>query len=197
MRLEQITTLFDASPAMRLVRSDSAPYVIDFLNTAFKKTGTLTFGHEDLKQCFFIYLDQLHESDPDYLKGPADRYLLHWSDCGWLNRHLQSSSSEPQYQLTLHAEDAIQFVDLLISRRTGLVGTESRLRLIIDTLTDLVHGASSDPNKRLAYLEQQRNSIPFRTRRIRAPIRTAPRSSPCPGAATGPRIAEKTWIEIS
>ncbi len=33
------------------------------------------------------------------------------------------------------------------------------MRLIIVTLTDLVHGASSDPNKRLAYLEQQRNSI--------------------------------------
>lgn len=159
MRLAQITTLFDASPTIRLLGSDSAPFVIDFLNLTFKKAGLLTAGHEDLKQQLLIYIEHLHETDPDYLKGPADRYLLHWSDSGWLNRHLQSSAAEPQYQLTRHAEDAIQFIDHLISRRTGLVGTESRLRLIIDTLTDLVHGASSDPDKRLAYLEQQRDAI--------------------------------------
>lgn len=159
MRLAQITALFDASPTIRLLGSDSAPFVIDFLNLTFKKTGTLTVGHEDLIQQLLIYIEHLHETDPEQLKGPADRYLLHWSDSGWLNRHLQSSAAEPQYQLTRHAEDAIQFIDLLISRRTGLVGTESRLRLIIDTLIDLVHGASSDPDKRLAYLEQQRDAI--------------------------------------
>lgn len=159
MQLDQMRTLFDASAAMRLLRSESAPFVLDFLNLTFKKTGTLTLGHEDLKQKLLIYVEQLHETDPEYLKGPADRYLINWSDSGWLNRHLQSASSEPQYQLTRHSEDVIQFVDLLISRRTGLVGTESRLRLIIDTLTDLVQGASSDPDKRLAYLEEQKDTI--------------------------------------
>ncbi|MBI1313345.1 DUF3375 family protein [bacterium] len=159
MQLDQITTLFDASPVMRLLRADSAPVVIDFLNGAFKQSGTLSIGHEDLKQGLLIYLEQLHETDPECMTGPVDRYLVQWSDNAWLNRHLTSSSSEPQYQLTRHAEDAIQFVDLLISRRTGLVGTESRLRLIIDTLTDLVHGASSDPDKRLAWFEEQKDLI--------------------------------------
>lgn len=159
MQLEQITSLFDASPTIRLLASGSAPFVIDFLNQTFKMTGALTIGHEDLKEHLHIYIEQLHETDPDHLKGPVDRYLLHWSDSRWLNRHLQSSAAEPQYQLTRHAEDALQFIDLLLSRRTGLVGTESRLRLIIDTLTDLVRGASSDPDKRLAYLEEQRDTL--------------------------------------
>jgi len=159
MQLDQITALFDASPTIRLLKSDAAAFVIDFLNRTFKETGALSLGHEDLKQHLLIYLEQLHETDPEQLKGSVDRYLLHWSDSGWLNRHLQSSLAEPQYQLTHHAEDAIQFIDLLISRRTGLVGTESRLRWIIDTLTDLVHGASSDPDKRLTHLERQREAI--------------------------------------
>jgi hypothetical protein len=159
MRFDQITTLFDASPAIRLLRSESAPVVIDFLNITFKKSGMVSIGHEDLRQCLLSYLEQLHENAPESMKGPVDRYLLHWSDSGWLNRHLQSSSAEPVYQLTRHAEDAVQFVDLLISRRTGLVGTESRLRLIIDTLTDLVHGASADPAKRLRYLQLQMDSL--------------------------------------
>jgi len=159
MQLDQITALFDASPTIRLLKSDAAAFVIDFLNRTFKETGALSLGHEDLKQHLLIYLEQLHETDPEQLKGSVDRYLLYWSDSGWLNRHLQSSLAEPQYQLTHHAEDAIQFIDLLISRRTGLVGTESRLRLIIDTLTDLVHGASSDPDKRLTHLERHREAI--------------------------------------
>ncbi|QDV20619.1 hypothetical protein Pan153_52950 [Gimesia panareensis] len=159
MHLEQIRTLFDSSAAIRLLRSDSAPFILDFLNLTFKKAGILTLGQEELKQKLLIYTEQLHETDPECLKGAMDRYLVNWSDSGWLNRHLKSSSNEPHYQLTRHSEDVIQFVDLLISQRTGLVGTESRLRLIIDTLSDLVQGSSSDPDKRLAYLEGQKKAI--------------------------------------
>jgi len=159
MRLDQVHALFDASPAVRLLRSDNAPYVIDFLNGAFKLSGSPSVTHDDLRQALIIYQEHLHESDAGALPGPCERYLIQWSDSGWLNRYLQSSSSQPQYQLTRYAEDVIQFVDQLISRTTGLVGTESRLRLIIDTLSDLVNGASADPDKRLAYLEAQKQAI--------------------------------------
>ncbi len=158
MQLEQIRTFFEASPAIRLLQSDNAPFVLDFLNLTFKNNGVLAIGHDDLRTQLLIYIEHLHESLPDALKGTADNYLIIWSDSGWLNRHLEAAN-ERQYQLTRHAEDAIQFVELLISRRTGLVGTESRLRLIIDTLSDLVRGSSSDPQKRLAYLEEQKDSI--------------------------------------
>lgn len=159
MQLDQIETLFDASPVMRLLRSESAPFVIDFLNGAFKKSGELSIGHEEFKQRLLIYLEHLHEYAPDSMSGSVDRYMVHWSDNGWLKRHVDSTSSETQYQLTRHAEDAIQFVDALLSRRTGLVGTESRLRLIIETLNDLVQGASSDPDERLRRLRQQQDDI--------------------------------------
>ena len=159
MNLEQVRGFFETSSAIRLLRAESATFIVDFLNSTFKKAGALEIGHEDLRLRLLIYIEELQEFFPDALGGSVDRYLIRWSDDGYLNRHLQSSSSEPCYQLTRHSEDAIQFVDLLISRRTGLVGTESRLRLIIDTLTDLVRGSSSDPIKRLAYLEDQRDSI--------------------------------------
>ncbi len=144
---------------MRLLRAEHAMFIVDFLNRTFKQTGVLEIGHEDLRQLLLIYIEQTQECYPSELSGNADRYLISWSDNGYLNRHLQSASSEPAYQLTRHTEDAIQFVDLLILRRTGLVGTESRLRLIIDTLSDLVRGSSSDPVQRLAYLEEQKDSI--------------------------------------
>ena len=159
MRLDQIHALFDASPSIRLLRSDNAPYVIDFLNAAFKKGEAPSIGYDDFRQALLIYQEHLHENEPDSLSGPCDRYLIQWADNGWLSRHLQSASNQPQYQLTRHAEEAIQFVDHLISRKSGLVGTESRLRLIIDTLTDLVNGVSADPDKRIAHLEAQKHEI--------------------------------------
>jgi hypothetical protein len=61
--------------------------------------------------------------------------------------------------LTRYAEDAIGFVETAVSRENRMVGTESRLRLVIDTLTDLVQGASSDRERRLLTLIQQRDEL--------------------------------------
>ncbi len=41
----------------------------------------------------------------------------------------------------------------------NMVGTESRLRLVIETLEDIVRGASADPDRRLEYLRAQRAAI--------------------------------------
>jgi len=158
-QLEKYQTFFEASPTIRLLKSDHAPFVLDFLNQTFKSSGELSLGQEALRSRLIVYVEELHEVLPDALSGGIDTYLRSWSDAGWLKRFLDASSNEPQYQLTQYSEDTIQFVDLALSRRTGLVGTESRLRLVIDTLADLVRGASSDPKRRLAYLQQQQDSI--------------------------------------
>ncbi len=158
MQLELIRTFFESSPALRLLQSDNAPFVLDFLHLTFKKNSVLALGHEEMRQQLLIYQEHVQESVPAALTGRVDAYLIAWSDAGWLNRHLEDAS-ERQYQLTRHAEDALQFVEQLISRRTELVGTESRLRLVIDTLSDLVHGSSSDPQQRLAHLEEQKAAI--------------------------------------
>ncbi len=91
--------------------------------------------------------------------GPPERYLAQWVDAGWLHRFLESNSLEAQYQLTSHAEEAIRFVDSSLARRQQLVGTESRLRMVMDTLADVVRGASADPDRRLDFLKAQRDAI--------------------------------------
>lgn len=68
-------------------------------------------------------------------------------------------SHDDLLQLTRYSEAAIRFVDNALSRDTRLVGTESRLRLVIDTLVDLVRGASSDPGRRLKDLLAERQRI--------------------------------------
>ncbi len=159
MRRESLRAFFDASPTARLLRSDLAPLVIDFLNRTFKSGETISLGQSDLRARLALYQDELHETDPSLLIGPAERYLTQWADAGWLQRFLESSSTEPQFQLTRYAEEAIRFVDSAVSRGSSLVGTESRLRLVIETLEDIVRGASADPDRRLEYLRAQREAI--------------------------------------
>jgi hypothetical protein len=142
-----------------MLRADSAPLVIDFLQQVFKSGESITIGQAELRSRLAIYQEELHESDPQLLTGPPERYLTQWTDHGWLQRFLEASSNEPQFQLTRYAEEVIRFLDTVMSHGKELVGTESRLRLVIDTLDDIVRGASADPTQRLEYLRAQRAGI--------------------------------------
>ncbi len=80
-------------------------------------------------------------------------------DSRWLHRFLEANRNEPVYQLTPHTEDVFVFLDRAMQSDPGFVGTESRLKLIISTLADLVAGASSDPEVHLRHLRAERDRI--------------------------------------
>jgi hypothetical protein len=159
MRRDSIRTFFDASPTARLLRSDNAPIILDFLHRVFKSGELISIGQADFRTRLSVYQEEIHDVEPSLLPGPPERYLTQWTDAGWLQRFLEAASIEPQFQLTRHGEESIQFVDSAIARSSSLVGTESRLRLVIDTLEDIVRGASADPDRRLEYLRSQRATI--------------------------------------
>lgn len=146
MRRESLRNFFETSPTVRLLRSDHAPLVIDFLNRTFKAGESISVGQADLRSQLASYQEELHELEPELMVGPAEQYLAKWTEAGWLNRFLKSSSLEAQYQLTRFSEESIRFVDSILSRGDNLVGTESRLRLVIETLEDIVQGTRPIPN---------------------------------------------------
>lgn len=166
LRRDSVRTFFDASPTARLLRSDNAPLVLDFLHRVFKSGELISIGQSDLRIRLSSYQEEIHATEPSLIPGPPERYLTHWVDSGWLQRFLEAASVEPQFQLTRYAEEAIQFVDSAVTRGSNLVGTESRLRLVIDTLEDIVRGASADPDRRLDYLKAQRSAIDEEIRAI-------------------------------
>lgn len=171
MTVDSIFTFLDSSPTVRLIKADLAAFVIYFLRQTFKmhsEGSAIAFTHDDLIHRLRSFQDELRDEDRQVLLGPADRYLREWSDAGWLRRYLPADSSGAHYQLTRYSEDAIRFVDNALSRDSRLVGTESRLRLVIDTLVDLVRGASSDPDRRLRDLMAQRERIDAEIQAVRS-----------------------------
>lgn len=142
---------------MRLLRSPNGPFIVDFLERQFKHAGRIAVPHGDLLAALIAYQDDLQESHPDRFAAKADAYLTEWCsrDTRWLQRFLEAGCDEPLYQLTPHTEDVFVFLDRVLERDLGFVGTESRLKLIIDTLSDLAIGSSDDPQARLEHLRTE------------------------------------------
>lgn len=180
MQREQLIAHFDTSPAIKLLRSPLAPFVVEFLHRQFKQPGRLSVPSSDLMAALTDYLDEVHETHPDVLRDRAEHYLPAWSsgDTRWLQRSLEAARNEPVYQLTPHTEDVLLYLGRSLERDLAFVGTESRLRLVIGTLADLVAGASRDPEVRLSHLREERQRLDEEIQQILLDGGVTPRYEP-------------------
>ncbi len=161
MRLGKLLVYFETSPALKLLQARNAPYIIDFLDRVFKQSGQIAVPHSELLASLVLYQEELQESHPESLIDRPENYLADWcsSERRWLQRFLEAGRDEAVYQLTPYTEDVFAFLNDVLDRDLGFVGTESRLRLVIDTLSDLVVGASDDPETRLSHLRKERDRL--------------------------------------
>ena len=161
MDLTSLLRHFETAPAIQLLKAGNAPYVIAFLHAQFKQSGTITLPHSELLPALASFQEDLHQTRPDALKDRPETYLADWCsrDKRWLHRFLESGLEEPVYQLTPFSEDVIEFLSRSLQNNAGFVGTESRLRLVIDTLNELVVRAADDPAVRLNELKKQKAAI--------------------------------------
>lgn len=167
-QLANLLMYFDTAPAIRLLQSKNAPFVIDFLKRQFKDSARIAIPHSELLAALVSYKEQVSESYPDRLIDSADHYLSHWcsAETQSLRRFLSVDSNEPLYQLTPSTEDVLTFLDGVLGKAVGFVGTESRLKLVIDTLDDIVVRSSDDPGTRLAHLKEARERLQDEISRI-------------------------------
>jgi hypothetical protein len=161
MRLDKLIVYLETSPAMKLLRSPNAAYILDFLHQQFKGAGKIAIPMSELQPALLDYQERLHETHPDALIDKSEAYLSTWcsGDSRWIHRFLEANRNEPVFQLTPHTEDVFVFLDRVLQQDLGFVGTQSRLRLVMTTLIELIGGASDDPNVRLTQLREERERI--------------------------------------
>jgi len=161
VELDRLRTLFEGGPAIRLLRSPNAAYIVGFLHRQFKRAEQISIVHSEIVTALADFQDDLRNIEPEALSRQPGEYVAEWSSssCQWLARRLGRSIDEPLYQLTSHTEDALALVERVLGRDGTFVATESRLKLVIDTLDDLVVRASDDPEVRLVALRERRAEI--------------------------------------
>ena len=146
-----------------MLRSPNAPYVIAFLYRSFKEPGNIQVPLSELAMALGRFAEDARESEEDdqILPDKPERYLAEWcsDDKRWLRRLVAAGKDEPVFQLTPHSESVIAFLDRALEQDVGFIGTESRLKLVIQTLSDLVMTASDDRQTRLDQLQRQRAEI--------------------------------------
>jgi Protein of unknown function (DUF3375) len=170
--VDEIAWLRDNSPAWRLLRADNAPLVLSFLHRVFVTDNVRSISAAELASRLDDELYALNQQDsarggPRFPR-PAKAYLDDWAapGAGWLRKYYPDGTDEPHYDATPAVEKALQWLESL--REREFVGTESRLKVIIELLRQIVFGTEPDPAERLAELRRQREAIDGQIARIEA-----------------------------
>ena len=106
MQVEFLQQFFASSPAVRLLRSPHAFWIIGFLREHFKQEGQITIPHSKLAAELDSFLDQLQAQTSGLAaaanlssRDKADTYLNSWSSgsTSWLKRFIDERAEEPSY----------------------------------------------------------------------------------------------------
>jgi hypothetical protein len=160
MRFDDVAALQRHHAAWRLLRADHAPLVVRFLDDVFVQDNVRGISAGELADRLDDVLHGLNEgADPPPFPKAARAYLDAWAapEAGWLRKYYPAGSDEPHFDATPAAEKAIAWCASLKSR--SFVGTESRLNTAVELLRQMVYGAETDPDARLAELERRREEI--------------------------------------
>jgi sulfur carrier protein ThiS len=147
-------------PAWRMLRSDHAPLLASFLQRVFIMPNVRVMTQSDLAEALEDELFGLRArlGASTFPKSGLE-YLNDWAanDKGWLRKFYLQNSDEPHFDLTPASEKAIAWLETLSAR--SFVGTESRLLTLFDLLRKMGAGTETDPQVRLAELQQRRDEI--------------------------------------
>ncbi|MFC4056097.1 DUF3375 domain-containing protein [Actinomadura syzygii] len=169
MDFEEISALRRQSAAWRLLRADHAPLVLSFLGRVFVDDNVRAISATDLAGRLDDELYALNERlGPDSFPKAAKAYLDDWADpkSGYLRKYYPEGADEPHYDATPAVEKALSWIRALAER--SFVGTESRLNTIFELLRQMVFGAETDPQARLAELRRRRGEIDEEIARVAA-----------------------------
>lgn len=147
MNPASLQQFFDKSPAVRLLRSPHAPWILAFLHQQFKCSGQITWPHTALAAQLDL---TLHDLQLDQANSPEGRtstngagsprltgsaYLAQWAggEVRLLKRFIDGTQTEPVYQLTPDTELVLSFV-AKATRQDRFIGTQTHLQSILSLL---------------------------------------------------------------
>lgn len=166
MKQEEILFLLTANPAIQMLRSRSARWCLPFLYQVFKEENRFVINEDTLIQLLTETLSHQEDGTEDFEEAKiifgedeetrSRKYILNWVQKRIL-QDLQDAEGNIQYQLSAHTEKVFQW--LLTLQARNHVGTESRFKLLFNSLQDIVEKTEDDRPKRLEMLKDRRAEI--------------------------------------
>lgn len=169
MDYDQIEQLRIHHPAWRLLKADNAALVLAFLGQVFVNENVRSIERTALETRLDDLLFALREHlGDDAFPKTSRAYLDDWAAPGnaWLRKYYPAGSEAVHFDASADLEKAVAWVHNLPAR--SFVGTESRLNTVFELLRQMVHGAETDPQTRLAELRARRAEIDAEIARVEA-----------------------------
>ena len=150
----------EQSIALRLLRSQNFSLIGSFFYRAFISKNRRAMPYQELIGLLDHHLSDIADTygAAKYPK-PARAYLDDWinSKGGFLRKYLPQHADEPECDLLPEVEKALRWLEEMQGKR--FVGTESRLKLLLEMITNLVQGTSVDKPAKLAALQAKKAEL--------------------------------------
>lgn len=166
MNQEELYQIFVSHPSVQMLRLRNAHWVLPFLYQVFKDGNRTVIEESQLMQLLAETLSTHEEGveDIDEAKilfgedeqSRSRKYLLNWVQKRLL-QDFQHTDGSIQYQLSAYTEKVFQWMMSLQLRKH--VGTESRFKVLFNSLQDIVEHTEDDRKKRLELLKDKRAEI--------------------------------------
>jgi ElaB/YqjD/DUF883 family membrane-anchored ribosome-binding protein len=173
MLSQGIDHLFHASLPLQIIRIRNAHWVLPFLYSSFKSENTPTRSEPELIHLLAMELEAQTDSAEDQAEAKiewgegdesrARKYLLNWVQKRLLQDH-PDPEGNTHYQLSAHSEKVFQWLQTLEQRQH--VGTESRFKILFQTLKELVEKTGDDATTRLEELKNKKAEIEAEIKRL-------------------------------
>ncbi|RAJ11128.1 uncharacterized protein DUF3375 [Chitinophaga skermanii] len=166
MNKDDFSSLYGSSPALQMLRMRNAHWVLPFLYGVFKEDNRFSINESQLIQLLADTLSEQEAGTEDFEEAKIEfgedeetrsrKYLLNWVQKRLL-QDLPGPEGSTIYQLSAYSEKVFQWVQTLQLRQH--VGTESRFKLLFNSLRDIVENTEDDRAKKLENLKQKRADI--------------------------------------
>lgn len=166
MNKDDLYWLISSSPAIQMLRLRNTHWILPFLYNIFKVDNRFSISETQLIQLLAEELgsqedgvEDLEEAKIGFGEDEESRsrkYILNWVQKRIL-QDLPDAEGNTQYQLSAHTEKVIQWMQTLQLRQH--VGTESRFKLLFNSLRDIVENTEDDRTKKLEILKNKKAEI--------------------------------------
>jgi hypothetical protein len=166
MNKNDLYWLISQSPAIQMLRLRNADWILPFLYNIFKEENRFSIPEAKLIQLLAEELGSQEDGVEDFEEAKISfgedeesrsrKYILNWVQKRIL-QDLPDTEGNTQYQLSAHTEKVFQWMQNLQLRQH--VGTESRFKLLFNSLRDIVENTEDDRSKRLEILKNRKAEI--------------------------------------
>jgi hypothetical protein len=156
-----------------MLRLRNTHWILPFLYSIFKIDNRFSIPEAKLIQLLAEELGSQEEGVEDFEEATigfgedeesrSRKYILNWVQKRIL-QDLPDTEGNTQYQLSAHTEKVFQWMQTLQLRQH--VGTESRFKMVFNSLRDIVENTEDDRSKRLEILKNKKAEIEKEIRAI-------------------------------